>query len=412
MGKKTWWFTIILLVLAGGAAYVWQPWRPKTSAPSAGAPPEAVASFREINETVLAMGKVLPQVGAEVKVGSRISGRLERLHVRVGDQIDKGRLIAEIEQKDLLAAVAQREAELALIRARLQALHLEGPQKVAKCKAKMAEQKAVLRYAHSEQERQRNLWGKKSIPKQAWEEAVRKYEVAKALHEVARQETELARCQYEQGVVQLEAEVARARAALEDARVQLSYARILSPLAGVIASVSTQEGETVAAGMNAPTFVTVLDLGRLQVDAYVDEVDIGKIKVGQKAWFTVESHPEKDYQARVRAILPKAVITDNVVTYDCILEILEPAPGELRPEMTANVTIITMQRPKVLMVPPRGVKRVQGGFVSYVRREGGYRKAPVAIGYRAQDWVEITSGLKPGDKVLLGDPPAAKEEPK
>jgi HlyD family secretion protein len=290
--KKTCWLILIFLMLVGVTVYVWQPWRRTTSLLAAGGPAEAVAALREINETVLAMGKVLPQVGAEVKVGSRISGRLERLHVKVGDQIEKGRLIAQIEQKDLLAAVAQRQAELALIQARLRALHLEGPQKVAKYRAELAEREAVLRYAASDRKRQHNLWGKKSIPKQAWEEAVRNHEVAMALRKVAQQETELARCQYEQGVVQLKAEVARARAALQDARVQLSYARILSPLAGVVASVSTQEGETVAAGMSAPTFVTVLDLSRLQVDAYVDEVDIGKIKPGQRAWFTVESHPE------------------------------------------------------------------------------------------------------------------------
>jgi HlyD family secretion protein len=108
----------------------------------------------------------------------------------------------------------------------------------------------------------------------------------------------------------------------------------------------------------------------------------------------------------VRAILPKAVITDNVVTYDCILEIQGPGPGELRPEMTANVTIVTLDRPEVLMAPVRAVKRGKQGFFAHVRRGEGYRKVAVAVGYRGAKMVEITSGLKPGDHLLLGDPPA------
>ena len=91
--------------------------------------------------------------------------------------------------------------------------------------------------------------------------------------------------------------------------------------------------------MQAPTFVTIIDLQRLQVDAYVDEVDIGKVKVGQRAVFTVDAFPGTEFEGQVSAIYPKAVIQDNVVNYDVVVDIQTPYHGRLRPEMTASVTI-------------------------------------------------------------------------
>ena len=106
----------------------------------------------------------------------------------------------------------------------------------------------------------------------------------------------------------------------------------------MIASVSTQEGETVASGMSAPTFVTVLDLSRLQVEAYVDEVDIGRVRSGLRASFTVDAFPERTFTGTVAAIYPKAVLQNNVVNYLTIVTVDDPE-RLLRPEMTANVTI-------------------------------------------------------------------------
>jgi HlyD family secretion protein len=107
--------------------------------------------------------------------------------------------------------------------------------------------------------------------------------VAQAQLAAAEKAYELVEARHEEDVKQAAAEIARAQSAATNARIQLSYATITAPIDGVIASVSTQEGETVAAGLNAPTFVTIIDLQRLQVDAYVDEVDIGRVRPGQEA---------------------------------------------------------------------------------------------------------------------------------
>jgi hypothetical protein len=142
-----------------------------------------------------------------------------------------------------------------------------------------------------------------------------------------------------------------------------------APIAGVVASVATQEGETVAAGLSAPTFVTIVDLERLQVDAYVDEVDIGRIQVGQRALFTVDAFPARDFSGRVAAIYPTATIQDNVVKYVVALDIDDDYRGLLRPEMTANVRIELESR-DVLAVPSRAIQQ-QGAGASCTCIENG-----------------------------------------
>ena len=149
--------------------------------------------------------------------------------------------------------------------------------------------------------------------------------------------------------------VERARAALERAMVDRSFPVLRSPIACVVASVATQEGETVAAGLNAPTFVTIVDLERLQVNTYVDEVDIGKIETSQRATFTVDAFPARDFDGRVAAIYPTAIIQDNVVKYVVALDIDDEYAGLLRPEMTASVRIDLDTR-TVLAVPIRTIR--------------------------------------------------------
>jgi HlyD family secretion protein len=188
-----------------------------------------------------------------------------------------------------------------------------------------------------------------------------------------------------------------------NAEIQLSYAVITAPIAGVIGSVSTQEGETVAAGLSAPTFVTIIDLGRLQVEAYVDEVDIGKIKTGQRAVFTVDAFPADDFEGRVMAIYPKATIQDNVVKYVVALEIVSSYEGRLRPDMTASVSL-QLEARDVLAIPAREVRREAGRHVVYVSAKGRTAPREVRLGWKDGPWVEIAGGLTAGEEVLLDLP--------
>lgn len=238
---------------------------------------------------VKATGVVKPCVGAEVRVGSRVSGVVRRLYVKVGDAVRKGQVLAELDDRDLTALREQAAAEL--LRAQ-----------------------AEFRFAQSDLRRRKEL---------------------RAASVITPSEMDLA----ERACAVAEQQVRVAQAALTYADTQLDYAHIVAPIAGVVASVSTQEGETVSASLSAPTFVTLVDLGRLEVWAYVDETDIGRIQVGQQASFTVDTYGEENFEGVVTTIYPKAEIRDNVVDYVTVVQFTPPAGRTLRPEMTTTVRI-------------------------------------------------------------------------
>ena len=156
-------------------------------------------------------------------------------------------------------------------------------------------------------------------------------------------------------------------AVLDYAETQVAYARVDAPIAGTVASVSTQEGETVAASFATPTFVTLLDLNRLEVWAYVDETDIGRIRVGQNVRFTVDTYGSEGFTGHVSEIYPQPEIRDNVVDYVTVVRFRAPAGRSLRPEMTTAVRIATEEARNVLTVPLKAVHR---------ERTAGVRLAP------------------------------------
>jgi RND family efflux transporter MFP subunit len=242
-----------------------------------------------LDSFVKATGVVKPCVGAEVRVGSRASGVVEHLYVKVGDAVKKGQLLAELDARDLVARRNQASAEL-------------------------RRAQAELLFARSDLQRKRELLTAAVITPSEMDVAERGCSVAEQQVEVA-------------------------QAALTFATTQLDYARIISPITGVVASVSTQEGETVSATLATPTFVTLIDLSRLEVWAYVDETDIGRIRTGQKATFTVDTYGEEEFPGRVTTIYPKAEIRDNVVDYVTVVEFEARPDRVLRPEMTTTVRI-------------------------------------------------------------------------
>lgn len=163
---------------------------------------------------------------------------------------------------------------------------------------------------------------------------------------------------------------------------------------------ATQEGETVAASLAAPTFVTLVDLDRLEVWAYVDETDIGRIRKGQAATFTVDTYPDHPFEGRVSAVYPQAEIRDNVVNYVAVVTFDPPRDRTLRPEMTAAVRIAIETRENVLTVPRRALRREEGR--SYVLTPGA-EKRWVKVGSRDETDCEIVEGLREGDEVLLDE---------
>ncbi len=304
---------------------------------------------------IQARGLIKPSVGSEVRVGSRVSGIVQKLNVKIGDTVTKGQLLAELEPTELTARLNQAEATLNNARAQLE-------------------------YARLDVERKRTLFKENLVSQNELDRSERTHDVA-------------------------ESEIQQANANLDFARIQLSYTKIRSPIAGVVASVTTQEGETVAASFSAPTFVTIIDLERLEVWAYVDEADIGRISIGQNAVFSVETYADTDFKAEVTAINPKAEIQNDAVRYVTVLKITPEKDKYLRPEMRTSVTIPLEPKQGVVVVPIKAIHRKNE--INFVYLESGENlvERTVKVGARNKEVAEILQGLDSGDRVVLGDKP-------
>lgn len=308
---------------------------------------------RDIGSNVLATGIIKPKVGAEVKVGSRVSGIVRKLRANIGDYVKAGQIIAELDDAELRAKLNQNLAA-------------------------MSEAKADYDYAKLNFERQKSLLEQNYISQQ-------QYDVSENALKIA------------------EAQLKQAEANAEVAKVQLSYTTIYALTSGIISSVSTQEGETVMAGLSAPTFVNIIDLGRLEVQVYVDETDIGKIQDGQEATFTVDTYSGTDFKGTVTAIYPKAVIQDNVVNYIVVVEIEDFQNKILRPEMTTTVTIHLETRKNVLAIPSQAIQREKGERYVTVIKDGTRIKKKIKTGWYDTSYTEVMEGLKEGEFVLQSE---------
>jgi len=192
---------------------------------------------------------------------------------------------------------------------------------------------------------------------------------------------------------------AEAQVKLQQAQVERSYVR--SPISGTVVSLAQQEGETIAASLAAPTLCEVVDLSRLQVDAYVDETDIGRVKMGLPASITVDAFPSREFTGRIAKIASVATVKDNVVTYQVTIGLDRYPAGLLKPQMTADVHISLGKRQNVLLVPNEAVKLKRGGSQVVVLREGKAEVRPVKTGVSDEDSTEIVSGVQDGEKVVL-----------
>lgn len=308
---------------------------------------------RNVASVVKASGVIKPMVGAEVRVGSSVSGVVSRLFVRIGDRVEKGKLLAELDSRELVARRDAAEAAVQLA-------------------------SANLSYTRADLRRKQDL---------------------SAVQVIAPSELDLAQQAY--GVA--EQQLKQAQANLADATTQLGYARIIAPIAGTVESISTQEGETVAASFAAPTFVTLLDLSRLEVWAYVDETDIGRIQVGQKAAFTVDTYGDYEFRGQVTAIYPQAQIRDNVVDYVTVVRFQLPRDRILRPEMTTTVKIALEEHQNVLVLPIRAVRREGKRQYVVVRVDNRAERRWITTGLRDDSYWEIADRLHEGDEVMVGE---------
>ncbi len=391
-------FKIFLFGLILSFVYACQSKSKKeTLVPTKTAPVKRGTIYLEVSAT----GAIKPQVGASIKVGARISGKVEKLFVKQGDFVKAGQLIAIIEHKDLQATVERYIYIYQEALFQLEKVKKTYPEKIKAKKETLSALQIDLEQIERELKRLEELFKEGLISKTDLERIERDKLVKEK--QIASQKAELKALEeeYFKELERSKASVESAKKQLEEAKVKLNYAFVYSPINGYVSEVTTQEGETVVAGLNAPTFITVIDLSRLEVHCYIDETDIGKINPGLSAAFTVQSFPDKTFQAKVRTIYPGAIIKNNVVFYNTVLEILTPYENYLRPEMTAQVTIMADKKEGVLLIPAKSVKiDTQGNYFVMVKRGDKWENRKIKIGWEGRGYIEVVEGLS--EKEIVG----------
>ena len=307
------WIGVLLLALAAAGLWYWQDRQTASAAPIYTT--QAVVRGN-LTLTVTANGTLQPT--RSVNIGSELSGTVLKVHVDVNDPIKKGQVLVELDTAKLRDQILRSRAALAAATA-----------KVAQTVATVKEAKASL----ARLEEVARLSGGK-VPSKA------ELDSGRAMLERAIADEASAR-----------ASVNEAEAALSTDQINLSKASIRAPSDGVVLTRSVEPGNAVAASLQAVTLFNVAeDLSQLRLQVYVDEADVGAVKVGQEARFTVSAYPNRPYPAKITRVAYGSTITDNVVTYLTYLDV-NNSDLSLRPGMTATATITATERKDVLLVP-------------------------------------------------------------
>ena len=344
-----------------------------------------------VENTVTATGTIEPV--ETVEVGTQVSGKVEKIYVDFNDVVKKGELLAELDKLTL-------------------------NQNVSRAKASLTSAESQLNYAKLTYDRTKQLYESNAATLASYQEAQNSY-------------------------TQAQMSKRNAQAAYDQALVDLSYAEIYSPIDGVVLDRAVEVGQTVAASFSTPTLFTLAnDLTKMQVEAAVDEADIGQVKIGQRVNFTVDAYTYETFEGSVNQIRMKSTTTSNVVKYTVIIS--APNPDlKLFPGMTANVTIIT-QEETGLAVPaeafnftpdeqvlkairkadkPEGQKP-QGGRpqmdengerpsdmeMVWIKNGNDIMPRPVKTGMSDVAYKIVEQGLQAGDSVVLSAQYVVKEK--
>lgn len=323
-----------------------------------------------ISNSVTATGTVEPVV--KVEVGTQVSGIIDKIYVDYNGVVTKGQLIAEMDKINLQAELVSKEAEL-------------------------ASSKTEYEYQEKNYARSKALYEKKLISETDWETATYNYEKAKSSYD-------------------------RLRSDMIKVRRNLEYATITSPIDGVVINRAVEEGQTVAAGFSTPTLFTIAnDLTQMRVIADVDEADIGPVQEGQKVSFKVDAFMDDVFEGEVTQVRLEATTSSNVVTYEVVISAYNP-DLKLKPGMTANVTIYTMERPDVLAIPSKALRFIPdeeqlevlkltaaampadlpvGKKLIWQQKGHTLEPRAITVGATSGNMIEVTDGLSDGEEVVV-----------
>lgn len=362
---------VTLVVLAGAGAAGWWYF----AAPRAATVPTTVSVGRgSIEQTVLASGVL--EANSLVSVGAEVSGRIEAVHVSLGQEVRKGDLIAEIDSLDQENAVKTAQAVLAGI------------------EAQKRNQEASLLKAQAALERNKQLSANSLVSQTDLETAQAAVDSALAQ------------------IDQLDAQIAQSELSVESAELNLARTRIVAPSDGTIVALLVEAGQTVNANQTSPTIVKIADLDTMVIKAEISEADVVRVTPGQRVYFTILGEPDTKIEAMLREVEPAPTsITsdessaDSAVYYNGLFDVPNP-DHKLRISMTAQVTIVLDEATDVLTLPSGLVTRKdpQGNSMVMVYDPATQEVAPrrIEVGLNNNINAEIVSGLSEGEQVVSG----------
>jgi HlyD family secretion protein len=350
----------------------------------------------DLAKSVVATGKVTPIIKVEVK--SKASGIVKKLLVDYGDHVKAGQLLAQLDKVEIEAGVAQSKAALEAAQANLASSQADYER--AKVDAEGPDVPPLKRAY----DRAVGMAKDGVVSASALDDAEKNYTMAVNKQNVAKAQVVVLKAK----IAQSQAQVAQDQANLKQLEEQLSYTDIVSPIDGIVLSRDVQMGDAVSSilvlGSTATLVMTLGDTSEVYVKGKVDESDIGKVYLGQRARIKVESFKDKTFDGKVTKISPMGVEKDNVTTFEVRVSIQNPG-GELKAEMTANAEIILDEHKNVLQIPEGAIlydkDKKASVEVPNPKAKDGKDKVAVNIGISNGAKTEVLSGLKEGQEVVL-----------
>ena len=326
-----------------------------------------------IGSSITATGTI--EAVTTVEVGTQVSGIIDKIYVDYNSPVKRGQVIAELDKTNLVSELNSANS------------NLQGA-------------RSDLNYQQANYNRQRTLFEKGLISANDFESARLALEQAQSV-------------------------LSQRQEAVNKARTNLGYATITSPIDGVVLSKAVEEGQTVASSFNTPTLFTIVkDMTDMRVIADVDEADIGEVREGQRVTYTVDAYPSEVFQGTVTQVRNEATTTNNVVTYEVVIS--APNPDlKLKPGLTANVTVYTLEQPNVVSVPSKALRftptkeMLQPGqkIVDcnakkklWVREGNTFKAYGVSVGISNGTRTQIVSGIKEGAEVIVDIAEATGQE--
>ncbi len=349
-----------------------------------------------ITRSVVATGKVEPIAKVEIK--SKANGIIKELKVQIGDFVQVGQVLAELDKENLEARVRETKAAFIGAESNLKAAQAQLE------KNKVEAEGPDVPFTKRNFERAEKLLKDGVLPQQSFDDTRSAYELAVNRQNAARAQLAVSDAK----VAQAKAEVAQAQAAVDRSVEELNYATVRSPIRGVVLSRDVEIGSPVSSILNmgaAATLVMVLgDISQVYVRGKVDEADIGVVKLGQASKIKVETFKDKVFEGTVTQISPLGVDKENVVTFEVKVSINNPG-GELRANMTANAEIVLEEHKDVLLIAESAViydqqRNATIEFPSPTNPKGKEKK-PIKVGISNGTRTEVLDGLKEGEKVIL-----------